>query len=81
MEQRGACGAPGAGATCAVPREERDALIRTRGMRTRGLARCAPPWQMTRNSNREEGLRHARSPDKACGRCLSPPRATVGKVL
>ena len=80
-EHRGACGAPGAGATCAVPREDRDALIRTGGMPTQSLARCAPPWRMANKSNREEGLRHARSPDKACGRSLSPPRATVGKVL
>ena len=34
------------------------------GMRRQCWARCAPPWQMAIKSNREEGLRHARSPDK-----------------
>ena len=31
----------------------RVAVIRTGGVRTRGLGRCAPPWQMTINSHRK----------------------------
>ena len=57
-EHRGACGAPGVGATCAHPREEREALIRTGGVRTRSLGRCAPARQMRRRLLREEGHRH-----------------------
>ena len=64
-EHRGACEAPGVGATCAHPREEREALIRTGGMRTQTLGRCAPARQVSGNSNRAEGLRHKKSPDDA----------------
>ena len=70
MEQRGACGAPGVSGACGDHPEGRDALIRTGCERTECLARSAPPWQMRYKSHREEGLRHARSPDNRCGASL-----------
>ena len=70
MEQRGACGAPGVGGACGDHPEGRDALIRTWCVPTGCWARSAPPWQMRDKSHREEGLRHARSPDNRCGASL-----------
>ena len=69
-EHRGACGAPGVGGACGDHPEERDALIHTGGMPRQSSARCAPLWQMSNKSHREEGLRHARSPDNRCGASL-----------